>query len=312
MRVTDLMMTNNAMQHMADAMEGLSRLQTEAATDKVITTPADNPSVAVTGLNLQSIIATNDSYTSTANTTSDWLDANELYLGQMVDIGTRALTLAQEGVSDTETLKERQTIANDLEGVLQNAVNAANGTHEGKFIFAGYFVNGGTGGVPPYQYTAGGGAVTLAPGITSTAGPVNQTIQRGQTIQINVDGNTVFQPLFQSIIAVRDDLNNPNFNTAQLTADISTLDQAVNGSNPLLPPSLSTMRSTNGDRTQQVNMALDRMTQTDTSLKNLLSQTEDANMADVITQLNSQQTVYQAVLSVGKNAVPQSLFDYLQ
>jgi len=35
-------------------------------------------------------------------------------------------------------------------------------------------------------------------------------------------------------------------------------------------------------------------------------------MADVITQLNSQQTVYQAVLSVGKNAVPQSLFDYLQ
>ena len=262
MRVTSRMMVDNAIQHMSENMEALSTLQEKASTGKVIRTPADDPSVAVMGLSLRSTLATNAAYKDTANTTSDWLDANEQYMGQMVDIGTRALNLAKQGVSDTENVTERQAIATDIDGLLQNAVGVANGSHQGKYIFAGYNVNGGTGGVPPFQYTAGGAAVTLAPGITTTAGQMTQTIERGQSIPVNIDGSA---------------------------ANAAQVDGTSNGSD-----------------------IFDRMDKTASALKNLLSHKEDANLAETISLLNHQQTVYQAVLAVGKNAIPQSLFDFLQ
>ena len=59
-------------------------------------------------------------------------------------------------------------------------------------------------------------------------------------------------------------------------------------------------------------MALDRMDKTGNALKNLLSHKEDANLAETISMLKHQETVYQAVLSVGQRAITPSLFDFLK
>ncbi len=304
MRVTDLMMVDHAIQHMTDNMEALSNLQERASTGKLIRTPADDPSVAVAGLSLRSTLATHAAYQDTANTTSDWLDANELAFGNAIDLGTRALNLAKEGLSDTQGTKERQAIATDIEGVIQNAVAVANSVHQGKYIFAGYYVNGGTGNVPPFQYTPGSNAMTLAPGVATTNGQMSQSIERGQSIQTNWDGLATLGDLVQKLAAVRNDLSSANFSTTQLNQDIGLLDGSVTN--------LATNRTTNGDRVQQVNMATDRMAKTGNALKNLLSHKEDANLAETISLLNHQQVVYQAVLAVGQRAVTPSLFDYLK
>jgi len=316
MRITSLQMVDNAIQHMTENMEALSNLQERASTGKLIRTPADDPSVAVAGLSLRSTLATNAAYQDSAQTTLDWLDSNELALGNMVDLGTRALNLAKSGLSDTMNTNERQAIANDIDGVLQNAVSLANSTEQGKYIFAGFYVNGDPTGQPPFQYTAGGAAVNVTVGVPNppgdTSGAISHTIERGQTVRVNIDGSATFQPFFNALIAARDALQAPAFSTANLSAAITALDSAVNSNNAGPSPSLSVVRTTNGDRLKQVNMALDRMTQTGNALKNLLSHKEDANLAETISLLNHQQTVYQAVLAVGKNAIPASLFDFLK
>ena len=316
MRITSLMMVDNAIQHMTENMEALSNLQERASTGKLIRTPADDPSVAVAGLSLRSTLATQAAYQDSAQTTLDWLDANDLAVGSMIDLGTRALNLAKSGVSDTMNTNERNAIANDIEGVLQNAVAVANSAHQGKYIFAGYYVNGDATGQPPFQYTPGGGAVNVTVGAPNppgdTSGVISHTIERGHIIRVNIDGSATFQPFFNALIAVRDALQAPVFSTTNLTTAITALDAAVNSNTAGPTPSLSVVRTTNGDRTRQVNMALDRMTQTGNALKNLLSHKEDANLAETISLLNHQQTVYQAVLAVGKDAIPASLFDFLK
>jgi flagellar hook-associated protein 3 FlgL len=321
MRVTSLMMVDNAIQHMTENMEALSNLQERASTGKLIRTPADDPSVAVTGLSLRSTLATHAAYQDSAQTTLDWLDANDLALGNMVELGTRALNLAKQGISDTMSVSERQAIATDIDGVLQNAVSVANSAHQGKYIFAGYSVNGDATGQPPFAYPtgpSGAAAVDVTVGITAatplgdTSGAISHTIERGQTIRVNIDGMAAFQPFFSALVNVRNALQNPPYATATLSAAITQLDNAVDSHDPTLPPSLSTIRTTNGDRVKQVNMALDRMTKTGNALKNLLSHKEDANLAETISMLNHQTTVYQAVLNVAKNAIPSSLFDFLK
>ena len=152
----------------------------------------------------------------------------------------------------------------------------------------------------------------VPPSTSPTAGPILNTIERGQTIQVNVDGFSAFNPFFDALIKVRDELQATPFVTANLSTAIKALDDAVNSSNPTLTPSLSTIRTTNGDRVRQVNMALDRMEKSGNALKNLLSHKEDANLADTISRLKHQETIYQAVLSVGQRAITPSLFDFLK
>jgi flagellar hook-associated protein 3 FlgL len=313
MRVTSLMMVDNAIQHMTENMEALSTLQERASTGKLIRTPADDPSVAVTGLNLRSTLATHAAYQDTAQTTLDWLDVNEMALGNMVDLGTRALNLAKQGVSDTMNTNEREALAVDIDGLLQNAVSIGNTAHQGKYIFAGYYVNGDATGQPPFQYPNGpSGTAAVDLTVANTTGVISHTIERGQTIRVNIDGSAAFQPFFNALINVRDQLRASPFSTANLTAAITALDDAVNSNNAGPNPSLSVIRTANGDKVRQVNMAIDRMTKTGNALKNLLSHKEDANLAETISLLNHQQTVYQAVLAVGKNAIPSSLFDFLK
>ena len=311
MRVTSLMMVDNAIQHMTENMEALSTLQERASTGKLIRTPADDPSVAVTGLSLRSTLATHTAYKDSAQTTLDWLDVNDLALGNMVDLGTRALNLAKQGLPDTMNVNERLAIATDIDGILQNAVSVANTAHQGKYIFGGYYVNGNA-GQPPFQYAGTAPNGTAAVTVASTAGPILHTIERGQTLQVNIDGQAAFDPFFTALAQVRDALRGvpPPYAMATLATAITTLDNAVASSSSTT--SLSTIRTANGDKVRQVNMALDRMEKSGNALKNLLSHKEDANLAETISMLKHQETVYQAVLSVGQRAIVPSLFDFLK
>jgi flagellar hook-associated protein 3 FlgL len=72
------------------------------------------------------------------------------------------------------------------------------------------------------------------------------------------------------------------------------------------------VHTANGARQRQVQAASEQMEKTHIEIKSLLSQKEDANLAEAISSMRYQETVYQTVLEVGSRAVAaMSLFDYL-
>jgi flagellar hook-associated protein 3 FlgL len=75
---------------------------------------------------------------------------------------------------------------------------------------------------------------------------------------------------------------------------------------------LSAAHSLNGARSQQVQQTVAQLTQNQSSLQSLLTTNEDANMAQVLSLLSQQQTVYQASVSVGSRANQNTLFDFLK
>jgi flagellar hook-associated protein 3 FlgL len=293
MRITSRMMMEQSVQRMDEARELLSLYQARAATGKQFQNISDNPNAATTSLGLRSSLSQNQAYLDTMHVSADWLDASEAALAQVVDLGTKALGLAKQGLSDTLGAAERRALAQDLDSLLQAGVEAGNASHRGSFLFAGFQVN-----TTPYTYTA----AAVVANVASTAGPIQHSLGQGQTLTVNTDGNAVLLPLYQALTAARDALN-ANDTTALNTA-LGNLKTASAG--------VADARSVNGGRRRQLQGAMDRIEQTQVTLKELLSHNQDANLAEAISQLKLQETVYQAVLEVGSRTLPASLFDFLR
>lgn len=293
MRISSRMMVEDAIVHMNDNLERLSALQTQVASGKLIHTPADNPAVAVASLSLRSTLQTNQAYLDTGYVTRDWLSANELALKDLVDIATRAQVLTDQGLPDTQGAAERRALAQELDSLLQQAVGVGNMRHQGKYLFAGFKV-----ATQPYTYMGAG----VTNNLVSTADAMQQSIAPGQTLTVNIDGNTALTPLFGALISARDALTAGDIPAAQ--AAVGALAAALAG--------LNDVRTTNGARQRQLQTEMDRLERAKIDLKNLLSHKEDVSLTEAISMLKQQETVYQATLEVGRRAITPSLFDYLR
>jgi len=71
-------------------------------------------------------------------------------------------------------------------------------------------------------------------------------------------------------------------------------------------------RSTIGARVNRLELQTNRLTKTEESLSSLLSANEDADLAEVIMDLQLQENVYQSCLSAGARIIQPSLVDFLR
>jgi flagellar hook-associated protein 3 FlgL len=292
MRITNSMMSDNAVRYMDENLERMYGLQEKIASGKQYQRPSDNPSAFSSILSLRSSLETSQGYIDTADVTGGWMSATDFSLGQMVDIAKRATTLLQDGVNDTQGESERQALATEMDALLKQAIDIGNTTHQGNYIFAGYKVT-----TKPFTAVNSDPADPNSPAVSVSYDGDNGVILRNigpnQTITQNINGNTAFSQLFSDIIAARDALNSNDSATIQnalvnLQAAFTNLQESV---------------TTNGARQRQVNLMSDRLNDAQSELKGLLSQKEDVNMTEAISALRNQETVYQAVLEVGNRAI---------
>jgi len=294
MRITQRMLISNAVEHMEASMSRLADLNSQYASGKKIKTPSDDPSIAVAGLSARSGIRNCENYIDLASATGNWLDANDIALGQIVDEVTRALILTQDGVSDTVGTEERATLSEELDSILNELVEIGNTQHEGDYLFAGFLTQ-----TTPFQLVSGTPDTVSYSG---DAGVIRRAVSPGQQITINIDGDAAFSPVFDAVIRARDGLAADNL--TEIQASITDIQDAIE--------SVKVVRTNNGSRSRQVDNTMDRLTQTKTDLQTLLSEKEDINMAEVISDLQYQEVVYQSVLESGQIALNlPNLFSFL-
>jgi len=185
---------------------------------------------------------------------------------------------------------ERVVLATELDGILEQIVSTANTKHRDRYLFSGFgtqtqpFTR--TPGVPPLPETVDYAFPTVPfQAILRDTAP-------GETLTVNLDGPATYGPLFEAIIATRDALN-ANDPAALRTAYADLLDAEKNVTNNL---------TTMGARLRVVETTIEKNQNSTLELQALLSQKEDANMAEAISQLRNQEVVYQAVLQVGAKA----------
>lgn len=294
MRITNHMMTQNAIRHLNANRERMAGLQTQIASGKQYQVVSDNPSVATQSMLLRSQTGMAQTYLEIAQAADDWLSANELVLSQLISLGSRALTLGYNGMSDTQGNQERRTFADEVNALIQQAVDLGNSSHKDNYLFGGHRIL-----TRPF---------TLVDTNTIVYNGDQEKIQVKTSpdisLTLNIDGETL-KPFFEALIELRNALQSEPFDRSQLTNAISNLSTQLD--------TIKTARSANGARQREVRAQMDFLNRAQTELKALLSQKEDANIAEAISMLRNQETTYQATLEVTRRAISvTSLFDLLR
>jgi flagellar hook-associated protein 3 FlgL len=193
-----------------------------------------------------------------------------------------------------------------VDQVLEEMLAISNTRHGDDYLFSGFNID-----KAPFEATrdANGQITGIAvnPAITATGSNISGTIVRevepGTDMSINVPGDTVFTDIFNTLITVRDAL-------ATVPYDPTIVSNAITDIKTRMDTTLDVQAAV-GTKLRRLDSSSQRLQSAQVGMKELLSNAEDADMAEVVSDLNNQQYIYQAALAVNGQILRTSLLDYL-
>lgn len=318
MRITNIMLTSNFLRNMYVNLKRLEEAQDRLASGKEVRRPSDDPVRVVSSLALRSDLGEAQQYTRNIKDARTWMEVTEGALGNATEVLQRARELALYGANDTMPQESREALAREVEQLKEQLGLIANTTLGGRYIFGGTEtlkppVGEGYKDVwnedampePKYEYNVtwqGNDELIeyeIAPNVVI---PVNCSNAK-KLFHGDLIGNEV-KP---GAIAVLDKLawflgeNRPG---SEISQCIGEIDQVID--------EILATRGELGARVNRAEMALDRLQQTEIKQTELLSLAEDADIAEAIMDLKSQENVYRVSLATGARIIMPTLVDFLR
>lgn len=302
MRITGNMLSNQIIENLNIDLARLQEVHQQVATGKRINQPSDDPVGTQRVVNIEEALAGIDQYQRNADFVTNWITSSEAALSGSGTALQRANSLAVRAANDvTLNQDERDAIADEVNGILEQLVAAGNTRLEGKSIFAGFqTVN------DAFTTVMGGGDIT-AVNYNGDSGVDQIEIDTNLVVNKNITGDTVFQPaagtdVFQVLIDLRDDLRSNN--TAGINAGIAATEQAHHQ----VVESVSIL----GNKTNMLEMANENISEKKIGLIKLNSDLADVDMPEAIVRLETAQNVLDSALQSSARILQQrSLMDFL-
>lgn len=295
-RVTQGMMNTQLLTNLNSNLKRLDNLQNQLATGRRINKPSDDPVGISFSMRYRSEISSNDQYQKNADSAASWLDYSDTILNQAGDVIHRVRELAVQGANGTNPPEALDAINSEMKQLYGQLVQIGNSQFNGKYVF-----NGQTTDVKPYS------DATADKDFTDT-GDIQFEVGVGSKLAVNITGDAVFgspsspDNAFAVIKNIMDNLSSGNY-------------QGVSDSIGLLDSRTDTFlekRADIGAKQNRIDLTMNRLQDTGVNITSLLSKTEDADMAQVITQLKTDENVYEASLSTGSKIIRPSLLDFLK
>lgn len=293
MRVTQQMLSATTLNNIESNMTRIDQLEGQITSGTQLTKPSDNPIGTAQALNLQDGVTQTTQYLSNIDQATTWLNATDSALGSVSSAIQRARELAVQAATDTTSASDRQAIDAEIQQLQQQVLGLAQAKSGSTFLFAG------TKSSAPGYVQANPSSV--AGTYNGNSGLVQRQVAPGQTISVNADPTSTFDPVFTALNQLRTGLTTSN--DATITSSIDDLDTALTA--------VLGARATVGAKTNRMNALQNQMSSVQVNMTGLLSNVKDVDMAQAITQFTMAQTVYQASLQAGAKAMQQSLLDYL-
>ncbi len=319
MRVTNNMIfgatTRNAKAH----LEKLFSLQNQLATGKKITRPSDDPTATDRAMLLRGTLKQQEQYQENIRDAGTWLKITDGALDEAHSVMDRARELAVRGANDHQKADERRAMAEEVKQLREQLQVIANSEINGRFVFGGTKTIVQPTAVPPFSLPypdpvapateiiyAGndvGMDVEVVPGVTlafNTTGTSAFGVDAATAVRLGLPADA--DPAFK----VLEDLENALLagDANLISTQIGRLDQAMSR--------VTTERAVVGSRINRLDLLEERYADAAISYKERLSETEEPEFADVVSQVMQQEAVYQASLAASSRIIQPSLLDYLR
>ncbi|MFX3617893.1 MAG: flagellar hook-associated protein FlgL [Sporolactobacillus sp.] len=297
MRVTQNMMANSLLQHISSGYSKLADYQNQLSSGKKITKPSDDPVVATMGIAYRTDVDHVEQYQKNVTTAQKWMDSSDTALSQVDDVLNRVRDLTVEASNGTYTPDQRTAAQAEISQLTQQLVTLGNTQVGGQYIF-----HGNDSATPLLQQDSSSGAVSVITNSGSSP-DVSIAVNDGIQMTINVPPTAVFTPqMFGDLSDLQDKLKSGS--SSDISAFLDNIDTRLDA--------VSTAQADLGAKENRLDMVSNRLSDQKTTATQIMSTNEDADYAETIINLNQQQNVYNASLSVGARVIQQSLVDYLR
>ena len=300
MRVTDRILQNTFLSNLNFSSERLYDAETKVLTNKRINKPSDDPVDAVKSMNIRTRISEIEQYQRNISRTKTMLVQTESATDELVQIFQRLSTLTVQGASDNYSSTDKQTIAAEVNQLLEQVVTIANNRSETNYLFAGTDTD-----QQPYEIIRNESGDIAEVRNAGTGGDITGVIGEKLTIKANMNGETLFEQdenLFDIVIDVRDHLQSND--TESLQEDLNRIG---NGSEQIY-----TAQASLGARLNRISAAESRTEDDIISYTEFLSDTEDIDASQAIMDYQMELVTLQAALQAGARLFQPKLVDFLK
>ncbi len=170
------------------AIERTDQLQNTAieqlGSGQSINAPSDNPAATAAVILNHAQSSQDDSFLRNIDNLQGMYQTADSTLSSAVQMMTRVISLATEAANGTLTASDRESIANELQGIMGEMVGLANTSYQGEYLFSGTAVH-----TTPYAVDATTPDGVIYQGNTNTN---TVAILNGQTVQVNLPGSQIF------------------------------------------------------------------------------------------------------------------------
>lgn len=293
MRVTQSMLSNNLLRNLTSSSGQMYKYMDQLYTGKKITKPSDDPMVAMKGIAFRTELAQVKQYERNTSEVDNWLNNTDSALNQASLAMQRLKELAVTASNGTNNESEYQSIVEEVKQLREHLVDIANTNVNGKYIF-----NGTDSNIKPVTIDENGDIVA-----DFANDDVVIEVSAGVRMKANMDGSTPFGENGELFDAV-DDFIARLESGEDINQSIDELDASFQN--------VVNARTEVGSRMNRLELVENRLADQKLVATKTLSDNEDVDYAEAITNLITQESLHRAALSAGSRIIQPSLVDFLR
>ncbi|MBO8129208.1 MAG: flagellar hook-associated protein FlgL [Peptococcaceae bacterium] len=293
MRITHTVIGNRMMKSVQYNLEELAKAQERMSTGKRVNRPSDDPTATSQIMEIESGIDRNRQYIRNITDGLAWVYETDAALNDALGLLHKARELAVQASNDTYSPEDRQTIARQIEGIMDGMEQVANRQMGNKYIFAGNKTD-----TKPFN----NGVFQINTSDPTFSENVKREIGRDEEVEVNAYVETTFENIFATLASLRDNLDANN--TAGIEQNIGDLDNNIDA--------VLVHRVKIGSRTRHLEALKSQLEDQEVRLAAVKSSLQDSDIGRAAIDFTQQQIAYRAALSAGAKLMQMSLIDYLR
>ncbi len=295
MRVTNSMVMNSTLSDLNRSLERLQQNQTELASGRVIRKVSDDPTGATSAMKIRSHLRRTEQYQRVANDSDSWLATADTALVSGLDLMSRVKEIAVRAGNDGAAVgSTRDALADEVGHLRDQLLALANTEYLDRPVFNG---------------TAAGDAYSSTGAYVGNDAAVVREIGPGTTLEVSLTGPAVFGDPSSpegDVFAILDRLSTAirNGDMAALAIEHEHADAAR--------ATMASAAAQVGARSSRLADISARLSADEVTMRETLSQIEDADLAEALINVKTGENAYTAALQAASKVIPPSLVDYLR
>lgn len=294
MRITNKTLSSNFINNLNRNGEQLSKLQKQLASGKQIEKPSDDPVGVAKIMNLTRDVDRREQYTKNMDDAIGWNNMTDTAMENISNSLQRLRELTVQAANGTYSGGDKEQLLEEADQLIQQISQDGNTMYDGRYIFAGNKVK-----TPPFELT--GGELKY----NGDEGDMMVEVSPSLDVKINTTGSE-----FDNGIKLSDTLK--SLKDALANGDGDKLGDEVLGDIDNTLEGILNQRAKVGARTKRFEAIKEKSDAETLNMKEILSKTQDIDVAEKIMEFMTMQSIYQATLSTGAKVIQPTLLDYIR